>query len=82
MRVCENLGEDKTQIIIGVGAIRSYQDIKDFWKMGGSFVQIYTSFIYEGPQILNSIYNEIRDDMKKNQLSSVQDLYKNIKEID
>jgi len=80
--VCENLREDKSQIIIGVGAIESYQDIKDFWKLGGSFVQIYTSFIYQGPQILNTIYNEMRADMKKNQFLSVQELYDNILMID
>lgn len=39
-------------IVIGAGGISTFEDVLDFWKLGGDFVQIYTSFIYKGPGIL------------------------------
>mgnify|MGYP003682944679 CR=1 FL=1 len=80
--ICENLREDPGQSVIGVGGINCYQDIKDFWKMGGGFVQIYTAFIFHGPKLLKDIAKEIDRDLKKYQLKNVQELYRNIKETD
>jgi len=45
--------------VIGVGGISSFSDLVEFWKLGGKVCQIYTSFIYQGPQILTKIRNEI-----------------------
>lgn len=81
-KACEYLREDNSQTVIGVGGIDCYQDIKDFWKMGGSFTQIYTALIYQGPQLLKQIAKEMQADIKKYQLDSVQSLWQNIKEID
>jgi dihydroorotate dehydrogenase len=81
-QVCDILRETPNQTIIGVGGISTYQEIKDFWKAGGSFVQIYSALIYQGPQLLNSIYSEMCKDIQKNELNNLQDLYQNIKEID
>ncbi len=80
--VCKFLAEDPQQIVIGVGGIDSYQEIKDFWKQGGSFAQIYTGFIYQGPALLKNIAKDIDADLKKYQFNNVQELFKNIKEID
>lgn len=79
---CEYLKEDPSQLIIGVGGIDSYTEIKDFWKQGGSFVQVYTGFIYQGPQLLKSIATEINYDLDKYNFSTVQELFENIKETD
>lgn len=76
---CENLDSDK-YTIIGVGGINSYEEIKEFWKMGGHFVQIYTSFIYQGPKILDDIAKEMTKDLKKHSCSNLNELrnfYKN-----
>ncbi len=81
-KVCEYLREDSGQNVIGVGGISSYDDIKDFWKHGGSFVQVYTGLIFQGPQLLIDIANDLQTDMKKHGLNSVQELYTYIKEID
>ena len=79
-KTCEFLKEDPKQTIIGVGGIDSYQEIKDFWKQGGSFTQVYTSFIYQGPQLLEDIANDINKDLQKYGVNSVQDLISSIKE--
>ncbi len=41
--------------IIGVGGIHSAQDAIDKLKAGASLVQLYTGFIYEGPQLIKKI---------------------------
>lgn len=40
--------------IIGVGGIMTSEDIKEKLDAGASLVQIFTGFIYEGPQLLKS----------------------------
>ncbi len=45
--------------LIGVGGISDFSDLWKFWQEGGRMVQIYTSFIYQGPEILDSIKDEI-----------------------
>ncbi len=72
--VCECLREDPTQHIIGVGGIDSYAEIKDFWKQGGGFVQVYTAFIYQGPQLLKNIAKEMDRDLKENGMQNLQEL--------
>lgn len=71
---CEILKEDPTQQVIGVGGISTFDEIKEFWKDGGGFVQIYTSFIYHGPHLLQKIQNDIIKDLKKHKLQSVSQL--------
>jgi dihydroorotate dehydrogenase len=42
-------------VIIGVGGIHSAQDAIEKIEAGADLVQIYTGFIYEGPQLVKSI---------------------------
>lgn len=49
--------------IIGVGGIHSAEDALEKIKAGASLVQIYTGFIYEGPQLIK----EINQALLKNQ---------------
>jgi dihydroorotate dehydrogenase len=41
--------------IVGVGGIHSAEDALEKFKAGASLVQIYTGFIYEGPQLVREI---------------------------
>ena len=41
--------------IIGVGGIHSAEDALEKLDAGASLVQLYTGFIYEGPQLINDI---------------------------
>jgi dihydroorotate dehydrogenase len=49
--------------IIGVGGIHSPQDALDKIAAGATLVQLYTGFIYEGPQLVSEINKAI---LKKN----------------
>jgi dihydroorotate dehydrogenase len=57
--------------IIGVGGFESFKDILKFWNKGGKGVQIYTSYIYQGPQILHSAYQDISHFLSLHKLSSL-----------
>ncbi|MGO4911045.1 quinone-dependent dihydroorotate dehydrogenase [Leeuwenhoekiella sp. W20_SRS_FM14] len=45
--------------IIGVGGIHSAADAIEKLEAGASLIQLYTGFIYEGPQVIKSINKEI-----------------------
>lgn len=45
--------------IIGVGGIHSPEDALEKIKAGASLVQIYTGFIYEGPQLVRKINEKL-----------------------
>ena len=45
--------------IIGVGGIHSAQDALDKIEAGASLVQLYTGFVYEGPNLIKDINKAI-----------------------
>jgi len=45
--------------IIGVGGIHTAQDALEKLEAGASLVQLYTGFIYEGPELINEINRAI-----------------------
>ena len=45
--------------IIGVGGIHSAEDALEKLNAGASLIQIYTGFIYEGPELINQINRKI-----------------------
>ena len=40
---------------IGVGGVNSKESFKEKLDLGASLVQIYTSFIYQGPEIIKKL---------------------------
>ena len=50
---------DKKIPIIGVGGIMSAQDAQEKLDAGASLVQIYTGFIYQGPDLVNDIVDSL-----------------------
>jgi dihydroorotate dehydrogenase len=70
--VCEMTKEVKDLSVIGVGGIDSFKEIQEFWNQGGSFVQIYTSFIFKGPKVLSEIQKDMDQFLKKTDFDSVQ----------
>lgn len=60
--------------VIGVGGISSYDDLVDFWQEGGSAVQIYSAFIYQGPNFLKMIKSSIEKDFTKYQVKNLEEL--------
>ncbi len=59
--------------IIGCGGIFSSQDAYDKIKAGSSLVEIYTSFIYEGPQITRQLHNGIRELMQRDGFAHISE---------
>jgi dihydroorotate dehydrogenase len=51
--------------IIGVGGIHSAQDALDKIDAGADLVQIYTGFIYEGPELIKEINTALLNKIKK-----------------
>ncbi len=49
--------------IIGVGGIATADDAKEKLRAGASLVQVYTSFIYEGPGLAKRINRELLNDL-------------------
>src|SRR5690606_33693511 len=45
--------------IIGVGGIHSAKDALEKLDAGATLVQLYTGFIYEGPQLIHDINSEL-----------------------
>jgi len=65
---------------IGVGGFSSLDEIVDYWKQGGRALQIYSSFIFQGPQILKDISDGIIELMELHRVNSLEDLILSIRE--
>lgn len=51
------LGSDT--VIIGVGGVSSPEDANEKLAAGANLVQLYTSFIYQGPKLIHSIVSDL-----------------------
>lgn len=60
--------------IIGVGGVSSADDVWNLLSAGASLVQIYTSFIYEGPTLAASITRALAERAHRAGLSSIASL--------
>ena len=56
---------NKSFPIIGVGGIHSAQDALEKLEAGASLIQLYTGFIYEGPQLIKEINAALLKRIKK-----------------
>ena len=61
--------------LIGVGGISNFQDVKDFWMDGGKAVQLYTAYVYQGPDLLKNINREMLKFLDKNKLKNLTDFF-------
>ncbi len=61
--VCKKL--NGSMPVIGVGGIFSPDDAKRMFDAGVSLIQIYTSFIYEGPGVINRINRTLSTTLKE-----------------
>lgn len=59
--------------IIGVGGIFSGKDAYDKISAGASLVQLYTSFAFHGPPVVNEIKQELHRLIKANNFSSISE---------
>ena len=59
--------------LIGVGGISSGKDAYERILNGASLIQFYTSLVYNGPSIVNTIKNELILLLKKNNYKSISE---------
>ena len=48
---------DKETLIIASGGISTKSDVEERLDNGAKLIQVYTSFIYQGPSIINDLLN-------------------------
>jgi dihydroorotate dehydrogenase len=61
--------------LIGVGGFSNFEDLKEFWYDGGKVIQLYTAYIYGGPDLLKSMNNKILDFLRLNELADLGSLF-------
>ncbi|WP_372655562.1 dihydroorotate dehydrogenase (quinone) [Halobacteriovorax sp.] len=79
-RLLELMVDSPELDLIGVGGISCFADLWDFWKKGGKACQIYSSFIFQGPDVLYEIKNGIDEKLKETGHQNVRELLKNIED--
>ena len=61
LKICVILGSVP---IVGVGGISSGADAYAKIRAGASLVQIYTSFVFQGPPVVKRIKRELAEELK------------------
>lgn len=72
--VMDVVGKSSSLDVIGVGGVDSAQEVLEFWSQGGRFMQLYSSFIFQGPAVLHRIYDDLVVVMKEKGFSSFEEL--------
>ncbi len=74
-KILEQLGREKKKktLLIGTGGIFSANDIYEKIKFGASAIQIYTSFVYKGPALLEKLKTELIELVKVDGYKSIQE---------
>ena len=60
--------------MIGVGGVSSGRDAFEKISLGCNLIQLYTSLIYQGPNLISNILSELSYLLKKNNLKNVSEL--------
>lgn len=73
-KVLEVMGPQSNLELIGVGGISDFSDLETFWKDGGRATQVYTSFIYQGPEMLLKWRQNLIERFRERQVKSFEEL--------
>ncbi|HET9026327.1 MAG TPA: quinone-dependent dihydroorotate dehydrogenase [Trueperaceae bacterium] len=74
MRVLEQIRERTALPVVAVGGIWSSQDAIARLEAGADLLQLYTAFIYRGPEVVREILTGISAELDRRGLNSVTDL--------
>lgn len=61
--------------LIGVGGFSHFEDVKNFWRDGGKALQIYTAYVYQGPDLLKTLHRETLALLQKHQLKNLESFF-------
>jgi dihydroorotate dehydrogenase len=68
-------------ILIGVGGVSDGRDAFEKISSGCSLVQLYTSLVYKGPNVIINILSQLSNLMRKNKIKTLEDLIGTNREI-
>jgi dihydroorotate dehydrogenase len=60
-------------VIIGTGGIMSGQDVYTKIRLGAHLVQIYSSLVYYGPTLIQSLEDELVSLLKRDGFNHIKD---------
>jgi dihydroorotate dehydrogenase len=69
------LSEAEDLEIIGVGGMSGPQDIFNFWKQGGKAIQVYTSYVFQGPALLQRFKKEMIGFLDHQEIYSLKEFF-------
>ncbi len=61
--------------LIGVGGISNFEDVKNFWRDGGKALQVYTAYVYQGPELLKDFQKKTMQLLKTHQLKNLESFF-------
>ncbi len=61
--------------LIGVGGFSHFEDIKEFWSLGGKAIQLYTAYIYGGPELLKSLNKKLMEFLQQHELQDLSTFF-------
>ena len=65
--------------LIGVGGLSSFDDLMDFWRAGGKLIQVYSSFVFQGPGILYSFEKQLANEFIKRGVKTFEEFLHSVK---
>ena len=63
------LKESSNLELIAVGGITDPQDLFNLWKDGGKVAQVYTAYVYQGPDLLKKFHHELLSFVEKQNMT-------------
>lgn len=69
------LKENPSFEVIGVGGFSNFNDLLDFWNDGGKVAQVYTAYVYQGPDLLKQFQKNILQFLDHNMLHTLQSFF-------
>ena len=60
--------------IIGVGGVDSGKSAYEKFISGASYIQLYTGMVYQGPNIVNKISEELNDILTSNGVKNIEEI--------
>jgi dihydroorotate dehydrogenase len=63
------LKEKENLELIAVGGITGPEDLFALWKEGGKVAQIYTAYVFQGPDLLKKFFDEVHNFLLNNHLT-------------
>jgi len=74
LKVVSNLNKGRIALI-SCGGIETGEDVLDRIRMGADMVQIYTSFVLQGPALLSRLKTELLDAMRREGFETIADAH-------